>query len=838
MKAVIMAGGFGTRLRPLTSGMPKPMVPMVNKPIMEHIVQLLKAHGIVDIVSTLFYQPDAITSYFGDGGPFGVKMQYRKAEADYGTAGSVHNAKDFLNERFLIISGDVLTDFDLSAAIRFHEEKKAKATLLLTRVSNPLQYGVVLTKEDGKITRFLEKPSWGEVFSDTINTGIYILEPEVLDLVPEKQEFDFGKNLFPLLLERDLGLYGYIAQGYWKDIGSLNEYQDAHMDAMRGEVKCQIDGTHKGNLIVGEGTTVEADPRNLSGTSVVGKNCRIHNGAVISNSIIGDNCELFPGVVIRNSVIWKNTKIGARSELTLDVVGNNCVINDDVVILENVFIGDSCTVGKRSKLLSNIKIWPEKSIEDGSIVTRSLVWEDRWLRELFTDARITGISNIEISPEFGAKLGAAFGAYVGSGATVVTSRDADNVSRMINRAMMSGIMSAGVHCIDLRTTSIPIVRHELRSGKERGGIHVRKSPFDRNSTDIIFFDARGKDLPSSKTKSVERLFFGEDFSRAHYDQVGSISFPERTTESYIQRFLETLDTQAIRSSKLKMVIDYSNGIASTIFPNILGNLDVQVVALNAYLDSRKNTRTKEEFEASLQQLAYVVTSLKYDIGCMLDAGAEKMYIVDEHGSLIDSDRLLTLMLKFVALADKNVTKFAVPISASGEVDIIAKELKLQAIKTRDSHLALMDAATDNQTKFVGGTKGGFIFNDFLFASDSMYSITKLLECIAKTKKRIGQLDTETLRLKFVKKNISCPWHMKGRIMRKLTEESEGIPRDLIEGIKLYPVNVGKHTSILLNPDRARPVFHINTESVDLDIAQKLGNEYESKIKNWIEGEQH
>ena len=194
MKAVIMAGGFGTRLRPLTSNIPKPMVPMVNKPIMEHIVELLRNHGIIDIVSTLFYQPDAITGYFGHGGTFGTKMQYRKAEADYGTAGSVRNANDFLDERFLVISGDVLTDFDLTAAIRFHEEKKAKATMLLTRVSNPLQYGVVLTNADGKITRFLEKPSWGEVFSDTINTGIYILEPEVLDLVPKSKNLTLEKN--------------------------------------------------------------------------------------------------------------------------------------------------------------------------------------------------------------------------------------------------------------------------------------------------------------------------------------------------------------------------------------------------------------------------------------------------------------------------------------------------------------------------------------------------------------------------------------------------------------------------------------------------------------------
>ena len=211
MKAVIMAGGFGTRLRPLTCNIPKPMVPMLNRPMMGHIVELLKTHGITEIVATLFYQPEVISNYFGDGSSFGVSMQYLKAEADYGTAGSVRNAKDFLDQRFLIISGDVFTDFDLSSAIRFHEEKKAKATIVLTRSSNPLQFGVVLTRDDGKITRFLEKPSWGEVFSDTINTGIYILEPEVLELIPAKEEFDFSKNLFPLMLDRDMGLFGYVA---------------------------------------------------------------------------------------------------------------------------------------------------------------------------------------------------------------------------------------------------------------------------------------------------------------------------------------------------------------------------------------------------------------------------------------------------------------------------------------------------------------------------------------------------------------------------------------------------------------------------------------------------
>ncbi|MBI3004569.1 MAG: nucleotidyltransferase, partial [Ignavibacteriales bacterium] len=716
---------------------------------------------------------------------------------------------------------------------RFHESKKAKATMVLTRVSNPLQFGVVITRDDGKITRFLEKPAWGEVFSDTINTGIYILEPEMMDLVPANEDFDFSKNLFPLMLEHDLGLYGYISDGYWRDVGNLNEYQEAQLDILRGLAKVKIDGEKVDNVYRGVNTKIETHKKNITGKVVIGRNTRIHREAVVSNSVIGDDCEIMPGAVIRNSIIWNGCQIGTKAELSSDVICSRCIIGDEAVIADNVFMSDQCVIGKKSRLLSNIKLWPEKTVEEGAILTRSLVWEDQWLRELFTDSRVTGVSNVEMNPEFGAKLGAAFGALVGAGSTVATSRDSDNVSRMMNRAIMTGLMSAGVHCSDLRATSIPIVRHELKSGKEKGGIHVRKSPFDKNLTDIIFFDSDGKDLPTSKTKSVERLFFGEDFPRAHHEAVGTITFPERTTESYIDRFLSSINLQAIRSAGLKLVLDFSNGVASTIFPHILGNLNLQVVSLNAHLDFRKLTLAKEEFEQSINELSHVVTSLRYDIGCKLDAGAEKIKVIDERGNWIDDDRLLTLMTRFVSLANPNVKKIAVPISASGEIDLISQNLGLTVLKTRDSHLALMQAASDKDTRFVGGTKGGFIFNEFLFASDGMYSVAKLLECMALTKKRLGELDRETPKLHFVKKNIPCSWHAKGRVMRRLMKDSEAFPRDLIEGVKIYPRDKGTLTSVLLNPDRARPFFHINAESSDLQVAEQLAKEYEAKILGWI-----
>ncbi|MDD4336537.1 MAG: nucleotidyltransferase family protein, partial [Firmicutes bacterium] len=222
MKAVIMAGGKGTRLRPLTCSMPKPMVPVVNRPMMEHVVDLLVAHGFTDLACTLCYMPEAIRSHFGDGSSMGCRITYSVEDTPLGTAGSVRALGDFLDDTFLVISGDALTDIDLASAVAFHREKDAAVTIVLTRVATPLEYGVVIVDDDGRITRFLEKPSWGEVFSDTVNTGIYVLEPEIMRKVSPSCEFDFSKNLFPMLLGEGYPMYGYIADGYWCDIGNLD----------------------------------------------------------------------------------------------------------------------------------------------------------------------------------------------------------------------------------------------------------------------------------------------------------------------------------------------------------------------------------------------------------------------------------------------------------------------------------------------------------------------------------------------------------------------------------------------------------------------------------------
>lgn len=291
IKAVVMAGGEGSRLRPLTIGRPKPMVPIANKSVMEHILDLLKSHHMFEVIVTLRYMAAAIQDAFNDGGNLGMQLTYSVEEIPLGTAGSVRHAAELLDETFVVISGDALTDFDLTELVRRHKACGAMASITLTRVPNPLEYGVIVTdnslENGGRITQFLEKPSWSELISDTVNTGIYILEPEILELIPEETEYDFGSQLFPKMLEAGLPLYGHIAEGYWCDVGNINEYMRANADALYGRVMLSKPiGTHiGGDIWVGENVEIAPNAQ-LFGPIYLGNGVQIKGDVIVSGPTV------------------------------------------------------------------------------------------------------------------------------------------------------------------------------------------------------------------------------------------------------------------------------------------------------------------------------------------------------------------------------------------------------------------------------------------------------------------------------------------------------------------------------------------------------------------------
>jgi mannose-1-phosphate guanylyltransferase/phosphomannomutase len=828
-KAVIMAGGFGTRLRPLTMTIPKPMVPILNLPMMGHIVNLLKKYNITDVISLLYFQPEKITDFFEDGSKYGINMNYVMAEADYGTAGAVKNAYKSLDERFIIISGDVLTDFDISKAIEFHEKKKSMATLLLTRVTAPLQYGIVMTDEEGKITRFLEKPSWGQVFSDTINTGIYILEPEALDLIPYQEEFDFSKDLFPLMLSKGLPLYGYISEGYWKDVGNLNEYQFGQRDALCGDVNLGIlDGNH-GEVIISENAKV-ADTCKFSGKNLIGEGSVVGEHCDLSNTVIGKNCKIGNGVKLQGVTLWDNVEIGDFAELHDDVICSDTKIGEFASIAENVFIADNCRIGSKARLFSNIKLWPSKVVEDGSILSHSLVQEEKWQRELFTDARISGLSNIEINPEFGAKLGSAYGLTLGKNKTILASRDPDIVSRIMKRSITAGISSVGVNVNDLQEMSIPQTRQELRAFRYDGGIHIRKSPRDPEQTDVILFNKDGRDIAISQTKKIERFFFGEDIKRVPTQEVGQIIYPERTNEIYVTRYMESLNIDLIRNRKFKLLMDYSYGLASSIFPKILGNMNAEVISLHNYVDGSKFHPDPAEVAQEGDETGKIMRSLGYELGFRLQPGAEKISVIDERGRWYSHTRLLSIVLKLFLETnrDKEPYKIGVSIVAPQEVDEIAADYNVEIVRIQNNHSAMMDSTIDKDIKFVGGIYGGYIFSDFLFASDGMYTVGKVLEMLSVTGKTISDLDEELPRKYQVMKEAKVPWEAKGTVMRMAMEYSKNMERQLVEGVKVFEGD----GNVLMLPAKEKGAFFVYAESNSEKQAAEIADKYVRLINEW------
>src|SRR5438876_2080411 len=305
MKAVIMAGGEGSRLRPLTIRRPKPMVPVVDRPAIVHIIELLKRHGITETVITLQYLASVIQEYLGDGSAYGIKIHYTVEETPLGTAGSVRQGEEWLGDTFMVISGDALTDFDLSAAMRYHKQKKAMATIVLKRMPNPLEYGVVIIDDDGRVKQFQEKPSWGEVFSDTVNTGIYILEPSIFKYYEAGQVFDFSNNLYPILLEKGDPIYGYVADGYWCDIGSIPDYMTACADYLQGQVNLPRLGkeTEPGSGIwVEDEVDIDRDAQ-ITGPVFVGPGVKIKAGAIIRGpSVIRDSTIIDARATIDRSI--------------------------------------------------------------------------------------------------------------------------------------------------------------------------------------------------------------------------------------------------------------------------------------------------------------------------------------------------------------------------------------------------------------------------------------------------------------------------------------------------------------------------------------------------------
>ncbi|MDP9245647.1 MAG: sugar phosphate nucleotidyltransferase, partial [Chloroflexota bacterium] len=682
MQAVVMAGGEGSRLRPLTIHRPKPMVSIVNKPCLGHIFDLLKRHGIEDAFVTLQYLASVIQDSYGDGGGVGMRLRYSVEETPLGTGGSVRQIGTALDDTFLVISGDAMTDIDLSKVIAFHKERKAAVTLTLVRAANPLEYGVVITQADGKITKFLEKPSWGEVFSDTINTGIYVIEPRVLERYAIGDSFDFSKDLFPRLLADGEPLYGYVAEGYWTDVGSIAEYSRANADLLLGRMKSAPLGTEiRPGVFAGGDVAIEPTAM-LTGPIYLGAGVRIGGGAeIIGPTVLRDSVTVDQFAHVESSIVWRNSYIGERSDLRGTIVGRQCALKARVILEEGSVVGDHSVINEGARVRASVKIWPDKQVEGGAVVGSSLIWGSQGRRSLFGRFGATGLVNVDLTPEFAARLGSAYASSLPSGATVTMNRDQHRSSRMLKRALMGGIVGSGVHVADLTQAPLPIGRFQTRRMGAAGGVHVRVSPFDVRVCDIKFFDRQALDMDKAQERKVENVFFREDFRRSSYDDVGRIMEIPRVGEAYSESFLrEVTHKREIADAKVKIVLNYSHGTAAQYLPQLMEALDVEVIGINSVVSENIGSRSFEEFQQQMRELAAITATLRASFGVTLDQGGEKIFVVDDRGRIIEDRHFLTA---FVALMTKSSPGLvAVPVFAPAIIERLVTEAggKVQRVR--------------------------------------------------------------------------------------------------------------------------------------------------------------
>lgn len=836
MRAVLMAGGSGTRLRPLTCDLPKPMVPILNRPIAEHIIQLLRRHHIREVIATLHYLPDVMRDYFQDGSDYGVQMTYAVEEDQpLGTAGCVRNIAELLDDTFLVISGDSVTDFDLTAAIEFHRRKQSKATLILKRVPNPIEFGVVITDEDYRIRRFLEKPSTSEIFSDTVNTGIYILEPEVLSYLPIDEEADFSKDLFPLLLAKDEPMYGYVADGYWCDVGHLDAYREAQYDGLLRKVKLNFAYTERSpGLWVGNNTYIDPSAR-IETPAIIGQNCRIGARVTIdAGTAIGDNVTIGADADLKRPIIWNGAMIGDEVHLRACVIARGARIDRRAHVLEGAVVGPLSMVGEEALISPNVRVWPSKNVESGATLNTNLIWGYTAHRNLFGQRGVSGLANVDIIPEFAVKLGAAYGSTLKPGSQVTVSRDQRTISRMVSRSMIAGLMSVGVNVQNLEATSIPVARAVVPTLGVAGGLHIRIHPDKSDHIVIEFLDQKGINVSKAIEKKIEGAFFKEDFRRAPIQEIGNVAIAHQAIDIYSRGFEKNLNINAVQHSSSKVIIDYAYAVSGAILPQLLAKFGCDAVVLNASLT--QTAPTIADRESLLNQLGHVVEALKATFGVQVSANGEQLILVDETGSPIRGETLTALMVDTMLTAHPRST-IVVPVHASSAVEQIARRHDGQVIRTKANPTALMEACQANPHTVLGGSgEMGFIFPQLHPGFDAMFCIAKLIELLTIQERTLAQIRSECPRVSHKTYSVRCPWTVKGALMRHLVESHPAEMLETFDGVKIF--NPERDDSwVLILPDATEPLIHIYANSSNRGWVDETLREYRLRVQEFVYQEQ-
>ena len=823
-----MAGGEGTRLRPMTANQPKPLLPVVNKPIMEHVLRLLRRHGFDETVVTVQFLASMVRNYFGDGEEWGMRLQYATEDIPLGTAGSVKNAEDALRDApFLVISGDALTDIDLSDLVRFHKDHGALVTVALARVSDPLEFGIVIADEEGQIQRFLEKPTWGQVFSDTVNTGIYVMEPEVLAQVPRGESVDWSADVFPALLDRGAPVYGWVADGYWEDVGTHEAYHRVQADVLSGKVKADIDGFEVSpGVWVAEGAEVDPDAI-LSGPLCIGDYAKIEAGAQLREyTVIGSNVVVKEGAFLHRATVHNNVYVGVGSTLRGCVVGKNTDVMASARIEEGAVVGDECVIESEAYVSAGVRVYPFKTIEAGAVVNTSVIWESRGQRTLFGPRGVSGLVNVEITPELCVRLASAYATTLRKGSVVTTSRDVSRAARALKRAVHGALNASAINVIDLEAQPLPVARYETARSECSGGIALRTTPGDPQSIDILFLDDQGADLSQAVQRKLERVFSRQEYRRAFPGEIAELTYPPRVIEAYTGDLIRCVDMSGVRGAGLKVVVDCAGGTASLVLPGLLGRIGVDVLTVNNRLDEATPTQSLAQVRADLHRLAELVYSSRAAFGVRFDPVGERIVLIDDKGALVSDDRALLVVLDLVA-AERRSGRVALPVTTTRVAEDVCRYHGVTVGWTPTSPSGLYEATEAGDVIFAADGRGGFVVPEFSRSLDGIAAFAMLLGLVARTRLTLSQIHARIPVAHLLRRSVPTPWAAKGSVMRTVVEAAGDREIDTTDGVRV--IEPGRGWALVL-PDTAHAVTHLWAEADDSENAQALLDEWAAVVE--------
>ena len=769
MKAIIMAGGEGSRLRPLTCGRPKPMVPLMDRPVLSYSLELLRRHGIREAAATLMYLPECVTSWLGDGARFDMNVRYYIEETPLGTAGSVRQARDFLDETFVVLSGDGVTDCDLTAAYQWHKRQGALATIVIKHVENPLEYGVVIADSDGRVKRFVEKPGWGEVFSDTVNTGVYIIEPQVLDMIPENVPCVFSRDLFPKLLARGDGLYAWTMSGYWCDIGDAAAYLKAHVDAMDGRINLNVN-CRPGGVLRMPGARVDRGAV-LEGPCFIGEDAVIEAGARVgAYSVVGARSVVSAGASLKRAVLWEDAHIDRGAQVRSCVLTDGARMEAGSAAFEESVLGEGAVLGENASLMPGVKIWPGKSVGAGLKLDSNVVWGST-SRPIFRDGALS------VDTPAAAMRAAEAAASVMKMRRVLLGRACSSSAQAGMLAIQAGFMAQGVQVYDGGCAARPQLHWQQTQLSLEAAAH-----FDGQA--LRFYDERGAEIGASTRRSIESALQRQDYARAFSQGARPPVNAGRSDLGYIGALSRAVDRDILRRDAPPIAL-YAPA--------------EQLLSLSERAFEQAGLCVRAEWEEEMMELS------PGEIGVWLSEDGESMTLADESGCLSESES--QLMLVWAAL--ESGLEPVLPSIWTHAAEELAARYGKGVVRVSGERTAFMRALLDQDERL------------YRLFFDGIYAAMVCIALLAKYDLTLREWTHAMPSMSRSMRSIPMSFQDRGRILRVFAEDEEengGVSLD----------KNGAWAAVV--PSGDRPECRVVAEAADMEAADELCALYEDKIR--------